>query len=161
MNKVVRDFFVTLRENRHLTQTQVATRGRIKQSTISKIEIEPEYEPSVSVFVKALEGLGVTASAFFAHIEGLKPDDVPVDDLATVEHDDEADLALFDSEDQIAARVIRLLTRLAIKGSEKERGEDRGLHPKARPPAPPRRPSDRPRRRRTLPKPKEDQPPEG
>lgn len=83
MDQQIREFFKAERERLDLNQTEVADRGGSKQSTISKIEIEPKYKPSVDVFQKAVRGIGHTMSSFFACIEGtavpaqVVPDEPP------------------------------------------------------------------------------------
>jgi transcriptional regulator with XRE-family HTH domain len=64
--------FKAEREARQLTQQQVAQQGGVDQSSISKIETTPDYTPYVDTFVNAIHGLGLTATAFFADIEGLQ-----------------------------------------------------------------------------------------
>jgi transcriptional regulator with XRE-family HTH domain len=64
--------FKAEREARQLTQQQVAQRGGVDQSSISKIETTTDYTPYVDTFVNAIHGLGLTATAFFAEIEGLQ-----------------------------------------------------------------------------------------
>lgn len=71
MTKAIRELFRAERKRLGLGQEHVAERGGASQSTISKIEIEPDYEPTVPVFEKAVRGLGMTLSSFFARIEGL------------------------------------------------------------------------------------------
>jgi len=73
MERATRDLFRAERRRRKLNQTQVASAAGVKQGTISKIESDAKYEPSLTVFRKAVGGLGMTLSAFFAQIEGRKP----------------------------------------------------------------------------------------
>lgn len=69
MEPGVRELFKAERERLGLTQPEVAAKGGATQGTISKIEIDPDYNPSVGNFKKALAGIGHTLSSFFAHIE--------------------------------------------------------------------------------------------
>jgi transcriptional regulator with XRE-family HTH domain len=59
-------------KKRGLTQVAAAKLGGVDQSAISKIESDLSYTPYVDTFVNAVYGLGMTATEFFAPIEGLK-----------------------------------------------------------------------------------------
>lgn len=145
-----------------MTLKEAAATTGLNLGTIHSIENvrrEPTLKPELETIERLAMAYGLTLSAFFARMAGELEAARNVDDLPAVEHDDEADHTQYGSEDQIAARVIRLLTRLALKGSEAERAEDHRLHPKNRPNPPARRPPARKSRRRALPKPKDDQPP--
>jgi transcriptional regulator with XRE-family HTH domain len=86
MDERVRQFFKAERLRQGLNQTAVALRGGATQGTISKIEIEPDYDPSVDSFGKALTGIGHTFTSFFAHIENVTPTTVvSVDPLPPAE----------------------------------------------------------------------------
>jgi transcriptional regulator with XRE-family HTH domain len=65
--KVIRSAFIKARGRR--TQGDIATAGGLHQSSISKLESNDKLGPAVEVFVKAIEGLGVKPSVFFAAIE--------------------------------------------------------------------------------------------
>lgn len=65
--KVIRSAFIKARGRR--TQGDIATAGGLHQSSISKLESNDKLGPAVEVFVKAVEGLGVKPSVFFAAIE--------------------------------------------------------------------------------------------
>lgn len=67
----IREAFVTLREARRLTQADVAAEGRLPQSAISKLESNHNLGPSVEIFARAVQGLGVTLPQFFSFVEGL------------------------------------------------------------------------------------------
>lgn len=69
VEKDIRDFFRAERKRRGLNQTEVATEGGIEQSTISKIERDAPYQPSVAIFLGAIRGLRMTASEFFTKFE--------------------------------------------------------------------------------------------
>lgn len=69
VEKDIRDFFRAERKRRGLNQTDVANNGGIEQSTISKIERDAPYQPSVAIFLGAIRGLGMTASQFFLKFE--------------------------------------------------------------------------------------------
>lgn len=58
------------RKERGLTQKEAAGPGG-HQSTISKLENDPKFNPSMKTFLGVLEGLGVSAPEFFARAEGL------------------------------------------------------------------------------------------
>jgi transcriptional regulator with XRE-family HTH domain len=59
------------RKERGLTQKEAAGPGG-HQSTISKLENDPKFNPSMKTFLAVLEGLGVSATEFFARAEGLQ-----------------------------------------------------------------------------------------
>lgn len=69
VEKEIRDFFRAERKRLDLNQAEVATSGGVEQSTISKIERDAPYEPSVAIFLRAIHGLGMTPAAFFAKFE--------------------------------------------------------------------------------------------
>jgi transcriptional regulator with XRE-family HTH domain len=81
MRKELRDFFKTERQRLGLNQTAVADRAGLTQGMVSRIEIEPDYEPTVEVFEKAVTGLGLTLSSFFARIEALQSQTSSTDNL--------------------------------------------------------------------------------
>src|SRR5437899_9000050 len=56
VDKVVRDLFKELRARRALTQPAVAKAGGVAQGLISRIESDAEYQPSASVFMRAVLG---------------------------------------------------------------------------------------------------------
>ena len=68
----MRERFKTERQRKKLTQTAVAQRGDVDQGTVSKIEGDDNYTPYVDTFVRAIHGLGLSATEFFAALEGLK-----------------------------------------------------------------------------------------
>jgi len=69
VEKNLREFFRSERKRLKLNQQTVANRGAIEQSTISKIERDAPYQPSVAIFIKAIRGLGMMPSAFFEKFE--------------------------------------------------------------------------------------------
>src|SRR6188768_4277553 len=69
VDKDIREFFRAERRRLKLTQEQIAERGGSDQSTISKIERDPPYDPAVSSFLAAIKGLGMNPSEFFARFE--------------------------------------------------------------------------------------------
>lgn len=70
VQKDLREFFRAERKRLELTQADVAAdSGGVDQGTISKIERDAPYEPSVIVFLRAIKGLGMTPSEFFARFE--------------------------------------------------------------------------------------------
>ncbi len=72
VQKDLRDFFHAERKRLGLTQTEVANdSGGVDQGTISKIERDAPYEPSVMVFLRAIRGLGMKPSEFFQKFEQL------------------------------------------------------------------------------------------
>jgi transcriptional regulator with XRE-family HTH domain len=82
-NLIRRHYAARLAKARHsgLTQQAVATAGQLPgQNAISKLLANHNLGPSVETFVKAVAGLGVDVSAFFAEIEqcGRQHDDPPI-----------------------------------------------------------------------------------
>lgn len=65
--KVIRSAFIRARGTRK--QAEIAKAGDVYQSDISKLESNDNLGPAVETFVKAVEGLGMTVSSFFANIE--------------------------------------------------------------------------------------------
>jgi transcriptional regulator with XRE-family HTH domain len=61
--------FIEQRKSRGLNQDDVAKAGKIRQGYISKLESNLNQGPSVEIFTKAVEGLGITVSEFFRQIE--------------------------------------------------------------------------------------------
>ena len=60
--------------DRGLTQQKVAAAGGLKgQNYISKIKTAPRLGPAVELFIRAIEGLGIPVSVFFAELEGRQP----------------------------------------------------------------------------------------
>lgn len=70
MDEAIRKVFRAERKRRKLNQETVGERGGIDQATVSKIESDADYEPSLSVFGSAVRGLGISMSDFFLQIEG-------------------------------------------------------------------------------------------
>lgn len=54
------------------TQQSIAARGGLRQNKISELLDNDRRGPNAETFVKAVEGLGLTLSSFFAQIEGLQ-----------------------------------------------------------------------------------------
>jgi transcriptional regulator with XRE-family HTH domain len=72
-----------------VTQQAVATAGQLSgQNAISKLLANHNLGPSVETFVKAVTGLGLDVSAFFAEIEqcGRRHADSPHDPRDPLEH---------------------------------------------------------------------------
>jgi transcriptional regulator with XRE-family HTH domain len=69
VEKDIRDFFRAERKRLKLNQEDVAEAGGIEQSTISKIERDPPYDPGLRSFLRAIRGLGMSASDFFGRFE--------------------------------------------------------------------------------------------
>lgn len=59
------------------TQETVAARGGLRQNKISKLLSIENLGPQVETFVRAVEGLGMSPSSFFAQIEGVSAPGVP------------------------------------------------------------------------------------
>lgn len=69
MEKAIRDFFRAERRRLKKKQVDVALAGGLTQGQISKIENSEDHEPGLTVFRKAVQGLGMPLSAFFAAFE--------------------------------------------------------------------------------------------
>lgn len=65
--KAIRSAFIKARGSRN--QDEIAKAGGLYQSHISKLESNDKLGPAVEVFVKAIEGLGMRPSQFFAELE--------------------------------------------------------------------------------------------
>lgn len=61
-----------IRERGTRTQAEIAEPVGLKQNAISKLEANDNLGPAVGTFVKAVLGLGMPVSKFFAQIEGLR-----------------------------------------------------------------------------------------
>jgi transcriptional regulator with XRE-family HTH domain len=69
MEKAIRDFFRAERRRLKMNQVDVAVAGGLSQGQISKIEKNEDHEPGLTVFRKAVQGLGMSLSVFFAAFE--------------------------------------------------------------------------------------------
>lgn len=69
VDKDIREFFRAERKRLKLNQENVADAGGLEQSTISKIERDPPYDPGIKSFLRAIRGLGMKPSEFFARFE--------------------------------------------------------------------------------------------
>lgn len=119
MTSAERELFKKERVRLGLNQEQAAAAGGISQGTISKIEIEPDYDPSISAFRNALKGVGLTLSTFFTQIEGLPMPEVRTQDrpatIPPIGFDDEALSTLPPKE------LIRVIVALAHAYAARER----------------------------------------
>lgn len=61
------------------TQETIAERGGLKQNQISRMFAIATYGPQVENFVKAIEGLGLSVSSFFAQIERKTDGDLSIE----------------------------------------------------------------------------------
>ena len=68
--KLIRAAFIRARGTR--IQEDIAKAGGLYQSAVSKLENNDQLGPAVGVFVKAIQGLGLKPSEFFAEIERLQ-----------------------------------------------------------------------------------------
>jgi transcriptional regulator with XRE-family HTH domain len=59
------------------TQETIAARAGLRQNQISRLFAIDEYGPQTENFIKAIEGLGMTASEFFLQIERQTDSDLP------------------------------------------------------------------------------------
>ena len=95
---------------RGLTQQAVAAAGQLSgQNAISKLIANRNLGPSVDTFAKAVAGLGLSLSAFFAELEsrGRRPGELPP--MATMDPVEQARMAL----EAARCEVHDLLARLA------------------------------------------------
>jgi len=69
VEKDLREFFFAERKRKNLTQQEVADRGGASQGEISKIERDEPYQPGIGTFIRAVRGLGMPLSEFFARFE--------------------------------------------------------------------------------------------
>jgi transcriptional regulator with XRE-family HTH domain len=112
--KQIRAAFIRARGARN--QDEIATASGLHQSAISKLESNDNLGPAVETFVKAIQGLGMSPSAFFARIEGVP---APAPSKA-----DEG-LPAIVPIDQITERVVQTLAELLALASERA---DEGHH---------------------------------
>ena len=76
------------KRDREVTQKQVAAAGGLKgQNYISKIKTASRLGPAVEIFIRAIEGLGLPPSAFFAELEGQPPPVRAPQDASPIAHD--------------------------------------------------------------------------
>jgi transcriptional regulator with XRE-family HTH domain len=156
--KDIRAAYKAARQERGLRQDQV---GDMAQGMISKLETNNNLGPTVGIFVRAIEGLGMSVSQFFAQIEGL-PEPVRLGDdhgLPTKESaTDEAVPAItaqnpYYKIGKAFATIIQQSQssrgadrRFATKTSDREAGD--GVHPRSpREGSPQRRIKSRPPKR--------------
>lgn len=78
----IRSAFIRARGTRK--QQDVARAAGLYQSHISKLEANDKLGPAVEVFVKAVEGLGMPVSQFFAQIERQTKTDLPSSAVAGI-----------------------------------------------------------------------------
>jgi transcriptional regulator with XRE-family HTH domain len=76
--------YAELQEKTGATQTSVAAAGGVAQNAVSKLLGNHKRGPSVETFVGAVEGLGLSLSAFFAALEAPGPVAVEPTDYARV-----------------------------------------------------------------------------
>ena len=78
----IRALYVELFRASGRTQDQVAAAGGIAQNVVSKLLRNPKKGPITESFIKAVIGLGIPVSTFFAHLERQDADlDVPLKSL--------------------------------------------------------------------------------
>jgi hypothetical protein len=76
---VIRDHFAARLKASGATQQQVAQAGQLHaQTAISKLLDNEKRGPSVETFVRAVHGLGMTCTAFFAELEQQTPPAPPL-----------------------------------------------------------------------------------
>lgn len=132
MNEATRALFKRLRKRLQLTQAELGDIADIGQSTVSKLEIETEYDPSLSAFRKYAHGLQMTGSSLLAQIEVLQPQETAKDNQAISPPAvaSEKDLSLFapfwvPTDEQIDAAVVRYFQdHPAATHSEKSPADD-------------------------------------
>lgn len=120
--RVIREHFArtleTVRDERRMPQVAIAESGGIRQNLVSRLLKNRKRGPSVETFLRALKGLGVKPSEFFAALE----DDTPSARRAASDALPPA-LTMSSLADQEAAasdhEIARLLTRLIVKTMER------------------------------------------
>lgn len=147
----IRKAFRAARVARGLKQNQIPGS---KQGMVSKLETNHNLGPAVGTFVKAVEGLGIPVSSFFAQIEGLPGGMVPTTIPESLELADHDSLPSLPSEERIAqAAVQRLAERIAtlerrLRARAHQPAKNDRPAPAARAEAAERHPVDRKRRPR-------------
>lgn len=114
MEKTARDFLKAERQRLRLNQTALAQKAGITQGMVSKLEIDPDYEPTVVVLARAVRGLGLTLSEFFRQIEsGLPAEELSTQDPPSrkAAHDESAQTPT----EAIQQTVIDTLADLLVK----------------------------------------------
>lgn len=131
-----------VRQDRKVTLRVLHEKTGISPSTINRIErVEkyPTHKPDLETLIALLAAMGLTLSAFFAQIEGLKTDDGGATDLAPprrAHHGGDVSAALARTADSVVQREF--LTALvaefvgAIDRLVATRAEDRRA-PRAKP----------------------------
>jgi transcriptional regulator with XRE-family HTH domain len=119
--------------DRGVTQKRVADAGGLKgQNYISKIKSAPRLGPAVELFIRAIEGLGISPSEFFAELEGRPPRELPpiaapASTFGTSEGDGLADAVL--EKSFIVNAVIETLQRgVAAPAAKTSRRRRRKKH---------------------------------
>lgn len=110
-----------------MTLDDAAAATGMDRSTIHAIEnikSKPKLKPELETIEKLAWAYRITLSELFARIEDSAP-------LRPELHDHDS-LPPLDSEDRIAQKVVRLLTRFAVQNDQSERGEDDRLPAGAR-----------------------------
>lgn len=79
MDKDERELFKAERQRLGLNQKDIEDKTGVGQGLISRIEIDPSYQPSLEIFKKAVTGIDLTLSSFYRRIEGL-PETAPVEE---------------------------------------------------------------------------------
>lgn len=69
MDKDVRLLFLKLRKAQNKTQDDLEAASGVSQGLISRIEKDSDYQPTTDVFFRAVQGLGLRLSEFFAQLE--------------------------------------------------------------------------------------------
>lgn len=105
---------------RGTSQKQVAARGGLEQSDISKMLLNYNLGPTVETFMRTIRGLGLKPSQFFAELErGWKPDTPASVDLRPT--DDIRD----DERGELERTIGRLVLRAVGKAlDESKRRKD-------------------------------------
>lgn len=149
MDAAARAAFKRRRKALKLNQTQVAQKAGVEQGTISKIEADPAYEPSVTVFQQALHGLDLTMSAFFRQLETLSREseaDVQTSGAAREPHSaPAAESTVADDARALPSPVLIDAEGLVALGHAIGRAIRTAARDQQAPSARPRRPKARPR----------------
>lgn len=119
MDKAARDLLKSERRRLGLNQTALAEKAGIRQGMISRLEIDPDYEPTVVVLSRAVNGLGLTLSEFFRQLEtGLPAAELPGHDQRPSENRGEPHDARPQAQNEDDRRTISLLAKSTLEAQE-------------------------------------------
>lgn len=139
------------------TQETIAERAGLRQNVISKMLYNDKLGPQVETFVKAVEGLGLPVSVFFAQIEGAASGTDTAKPSVTQPTQAVADEPLSPSSEDLEQAWDAIGTLARIAERERERADrahhrsDSSTHVAGEAERPPHRVRSRPRPRKRKP----------